>query len=43
LPGTPGVALWTDDFSNILKVFTWRPFNLGEALDPGHSRQTPKS
>lgn len=43
LPWTPGAALWTDDFSNILKVFTWRPFNLGEALDPGHSRQTPNS
>jgi spermidine synthase len=26
LPGRTGVRLWTDDFSNILSVFSWSPF-----------------
>jgi hypothetical protein len=32
LSGVPGEKLWTDDFSNILKVFEWRSFDLNEAF-----------
>ncbi len=30
VPVRPGEALWTDDFSNILSVFNWKSFNLGD-------------
>jgi hypothetical protein len=31
LPGRPGEALWTDDFSNILTVCDWESFDLKES------------
>jgi len=34
LPGKSGGPLWTDDFSDILTVFTWGPINLDEDLAP---------
>jgi len=33
LPGRPGEALWTDDFSNILSVFSWKSSQLDNWLD----------
>lgn len=30
LPGRPGEALWTDDFSNILSVVDWKSFQLDD-------------
>jgi SAM-dependent methyltransferase len=33
LPGRPGEALWTDDFSNILSVFNWQSLQLEDWIN----------